>query len=119
MGDDIRETEVDFDIDRPLTEEEIQQTIFYNRHDVKELKKVLKETWSDFEGQLDIIELYNLPFENISKTKVQLAAKVLNAVEQHTMDDEFSIDVKNNKCPEVIIEDMVFRKSNIKQGFGF
>ena len=55
------------------------------------MKKVLKETWSDFEGQLDIIELYNLPFENISKTKVQLAAKVLNAVEQHTMDDEFSI----------------------------
>ena len=57
MGDDIRETEVDFDIDRPLTEKEIQQTIFYNKHDVRELKKVLKETWSDFEGQLDIIEL--------------------------------------------------------------
>ena len=91
MGDDIRETEVNFDIDRPLTKEEIEQTIFYNRHDVKELKKVLKETWSDFEGQLDIIELYNLPFENISKTKVQLVAKVLNAVEQHSMDDEFSI----------------------------
>lgn len=31
----------------------------------------------------------------------------------------FSIDVKNNKCPEVIIEDMIFRKSNTPQGFGF
>ena len=41
MGDDIRETEVDFNIDRSLTEKEIQQTLFYNRHDVKELKKLI------------------------------------------------------------------------------
>lgn len=91
MGDDIRETQVDFNIDRPLNEKEIEQTLFYNLHDVKELKKVVQETWSDFEGQLDIIELYNLPLDNISRTKVQLAAKVLNAVDQHTMDDEFDI----------------------------
>lgn len=97
MGDDIRETEVDFNIDKPLTEKEIQQTLFYNRHDVKELKKVIKENWSDFEGQLDIIDLYNLPLENVSKTKVQLASKILNAVNQHTLDDEFSI-----RLPETI-----------------
>lgn len=97
MGDDIRETEVDFNIDRPLTKKEIQQTLFYNRHDVKELKKVIKENWSDFEGQLDIIDLYNLPLENVSKTKVQLASKILNAVNQHTLDDEFSI-----RLPETI-----------------
>ena len=29
MGDDIRETEVDFNIDRPLTDEEIRQTLYY------------------------------------------------------------------------------------------
>lgn len=97
MGDDIRETEVDFDIDRPLTDKEIEQTLFYNLHDVKELKKVLKYTWEDFEGQLDIIDLYNLPLENVSKTKVQLASKVLNVIDQHTMDDEFSI-----RLPETI-----------------
>lgn len=97
MGDDIRETEVDFNIDRPLTEIEVQQTLFYNFHDVKELKKVLTYNWEDFEGQLDIIDLYHLPLENISKTKVQLAAKVLNAIQQHTMDDEFDI-----RLPETI-----------------
>lgn len=91
MGDDIRETEVDFNINRPLTEKEIEQTVFYNVHDVSELLKVLDECWEDFEGQVDIIDLYNLPLENISKTKVQLAAKILNAVEQPTMDDEFLI----------------------------
>lgn len=91
MGDDIRETEVDFDIDRELTDNEIEKTIFYNRHDVKELKKVLKETWSDFEGQLDIVELYNVPLKHISKTKVQLASNILGAVQQHTLNDEFDI----------------------------
>lgn len=31
----------------------------------------------------------------------------------------FSIDMRNGKCPQVLIEDMVFEKSNIPQGFGF
>ena len=97
MGDDIRETEVDFNIDRPLTEKEIEQTKFYNIHDVLELLKVLDECWDDFEGQLDIIELYNLDMSYFTKTKVQLAAKILNAVDQHTMDDEFDI-----RLPETI-----------------
>lgn len=31
----------------------------------------------------------------------------------------FSLDTRNGKCPQVIIEDMIFEKSNILQGFGF
>lgn len=31
----------------------------------------------------------------------------------------FSIDMRNGKCPQVIIEDMVFEKSNQPQGFAF
>lgn len=30
----------------------------------------------------------------------------------------FSIDMRNGKCPQVLIEDMVFEKSNCPQGFG-
>lgn len=91
MGDDIRETEVDFDIDRPLTDTEIKQTVFYNTHDVSELLRVLDACWDDFEGQLDIIELYNLDMSYFTKTKVQLAASILNAITQPTIDDEFEI----------------------------
>ena len=99
MGDDIRETEVDFNIDRPLTEEEIKQTLYYNHHDVIELLRVLDYCWDDFEGQLDIIELYGLDMSYFTKTKVQLAVspKILNAVDQHTLDDEFDI-----RLPETI-----------------
>lgn len=99
MGDDIRETEVDFNIDRPLTEEEIKQTLYYNHHDVVEVLRVLDYCWDDFEGQLDIIELYGLDMSYFTKTKVQLAVspKILNAVDQHTLDDEFDI-----RLPETI-----------------
>ena len=100
MGDDIRETEVDFNIDRPLTEKEIEQTLYYNKHDVIELLNVLDYSWNDFEGQLDIIELYNLDMSYFTKTKVQLAVSkgILNAVRQSTMDDEFDI-----RLPDTII----------------
>lgn len=93
MGDDIRETEVNFNIDRPLTQEEIEQTLYYNHHDVIEVLRVLDYCWDDFEGQLDIIELYGLDMSYFTKTKVQLAVspKILNAVDQHTLDDEFDI----------------------------
>ena len=99
MGDDIRETEVDFNIDRPLTQEEIEQTLYYNHHDVIEVLRVLDYCWDDFEGQLDIIELYGLDMSYFTKTKVQLAVspKILNAVDQHTLDDEFDI-----RLPETI-----------------
>lgn len=99
MGDDIRETEVNFNIDRPLAEEEIKQTLYYNHHDVIEVLRVLDYCWDDFEGQLDIIELYGLDMSYFTKTKVQLAVspKILNAVDQHTLDDEFDI-----RLPETI-----------------
>ena len=40
LGSNIKETEVPFDIDRKLTKKEIEQTIFYCRHDVEETIKV-------------------------------------------------------------------------------
>ena len=91
MGDDIRETEVDFNINRELTDEEIEQILYYNEHDVIEVLRVLDYCWDDFEGQLDIIELYGLDMSYFTKTKVQLASKILNAINQHTLDDEFDI----------------------------
>ena len=41
LGWNIEESQVDFDIDRPLTEEELQSTIFYCKWDVKATAKLL------------------------------------------------------------------------------
>jgi|GEM_PF-192016 len=100
MGDMIKETDVPFDIDRPLTQKEIEDIIKYNIHDVKEALRVLDFTLSDFNALLDMIEMFNLDMSKLNKTKAQLAATVLGAVKQNTIDDEFEINIpKNLKMP--------------------
>lgn len=77
MGNDIRETSVDFDIDRKLTVEELDRTIQYCRNDVEQTMKVFMKTKSDFDAQMDLIKTFNLPMENIGLTKAQLTANIL------------------------------------------
>lgn len=89
MGDTIKETDVPFDIDRPLTEEEVKQIISYNIHDCKETGRVLDFTIDDFNSQIDMLEMFELDQQMFNKTKAQLAAHILGAVPQHSMDDEF------------------------------
>ncbi|MBU5331716.1 hypothetical protein KQI61_05865 [Anaerocolumna aminovalerica] len=96
MGDMIKETDVPFDIDRPLTDEEISQIVSYNIHDVKETLRTLKYTISDFEAQLDMVDMFELDMEMFNKTKAQLSAKILGAVDNHTIDDEFEITIPSN-----------------------
>jgi len=96
MGDMIKETDVDFDIDRELTEEEIQQIIDYNIHDVEETCKVLYYTHGDFEAIVTMIEMFDLDKKMFNKTKAQLTSYVLGAVHNHTLDDEFEITIPAN-----------------------
>lgn len=90
MGNDIRETSVPFDIDRKLTAEEIAETIKYCRHDVEQTIEVFLKRISDFEAQIGLLKMFNLPLSSISKTKVQLSAEILEASPK-SYDDEFSI----------------------------
>jgi len=90
LGNDIRETSVPFDIDRPLTAEEIAETIKYCRHDVEQTIEVFLKRISDFEAQIGLLKMFNLPLSSISKTKVQLSAEILEASPK-SYDDEFDI----------------------------
>lgn len=90
MGNDIKETSVPFDIDRKLTAAEIAETIKYCRHDVEQTIEVFLKRISDFEAQIGLLKMFNLPLSSISKTKVQLSAEILEA-SQKSYDDEFNI----------------------------
>lgn len=90
MGHDIRETTVPFDIDRPLTKEEIEKTIFYCKHDVRECFEVFMETPQEFESHIGLIKEFDLPFSAISKTKAQISAMILGASKREWK-DEFKI----------------------------
>lgn len=90
MGNDIRESSVPFNIDRKLTPAEIEETIKYCRHDVEQTIEVFLRRKADFEAQFGLLQMYNMPLSNISRTKVQLAAEILEAKKQ-TYNDEFEI----------------------------
>ena len=78
MGNDIRETSVDFNIDRPLTRKEIRETLRYCMHDVEQLIEVFMNRKSDFDAHMGLITKFGLPLSYINKTPVQLSAKILN-----------------------------------------
>jgi hypothetical protein len=89
MGSKIKETDVPFDLDRPLTEEEINETIQYCIHDVKETIKVFEGKREEFDSQLQLIEAFNLNMTMFSKTKAQLSAHILEATKTPNRGDEF------------------------------
>ena len=71
LGSDIRETEVPFDLNRKLTQEELDQTVFYCRHDVEETIKVFLEKIDDFHA----IEQHGLfPFFRLLTSNLYSAA---------------------------------------------
>ncbi|WP_461181804.1 hypothetical protein [Virgibacillus kimchii] len=79
MGHDIRETSVSFDTMRKLTDEEIQEVIKYCRHDVQETMHIFAENVDEFTSQMELLKMFKLPKRNISKTKAQLSAVILEA----------------------------------------
>ena len=96
MGNDIKETSVPFDIDRPLTDDEIKETIKYCRHDVEQTIEVFFARKDKFDAQMGLIKMFNLPLSDISRTLTQLSAKVLDAHRpKESRGDEFDISFPN------------------------
>lgn len=91
MGNDIRETTVNFDIDRKLTPEEIKEVLFYCNHDVEQTMYVFMNRKEEFESQMGLIKTFKLPLKYISKTKAQLSAIILETERVHNRKDEFNI----------------------------
>lgn len=90
LGSDIRETEVPFDIDRKLTKEEIEQTIFYCRHDVEETIKIFMHDVDNFNAMHGIIQAFPdmVDLTDIGDSEARITAKVLGC-SKHEYDDEF------------------------------
>lgn len=92
LGNSVIETSIPFNINRKLTEAEIQETIKYCRHDVEQTVEVFLERKSDFQAQLDLLKMFKMPLSFINKTKVQLSAEILGAV-KHNWGDDFDIHI--------------------------
>ena len=97
MGNDIQETSVDFDIDRNLTETEIDETIKYCIHDVEQTKEVFENRAEEYTSQISLLKMFNQPVKFISKTKPQLSAIILGA-EKTFRNDEFQYTFPDTLC---------------------
>lgn len=93
MGNDIQESSVPFDIDRPLTVKEEQELIKYMCHDVNQTDEVLKVSWDSFTSHLGLMEMFNLNMNDINKTNAKLTANILEAKKLDNFDDEFDVEI--------------------------
>lgn len=91
MGSNIKETSIPFDIDRKLTESEIEETVKYCRHDVEQTIEVFLQRKDDLDVQLELIKEFNLPLSFVTKTQTQLTAEILEA-KSVRFGDDFNIN---------------------------
>jgi len=79
QGHNVYESEVDFRLERKLTEDELEETIKYCKNDVEETINLFTQLKDDFDVQLELINEFKLPLSSISKTQTQLTAEILQA----------------------------------------
>ena len=94
MGNDIKESSISFDIDRKLTQEELEDMVKYCRHDVEQTIEVFMKRIDEFNTMMFFIKHFKLPIDFLGKTKAQLAAHILggNRKGKH-FNDEFQFPV--------------------------
>ena len=96
LGMDICESEVDFALERPLTPEELESTIFYCKHDVDATEKVIDLRKNYLQTKIDIGRMCGLPdVKALSMTNAKLTAAFLGAVKQ-PHDDEREYVIPSN-----------------------
>ena len=90
QGYSIHESSVPFDINRRLTERELQETIQYCRFDVLNTIEVFMKRKTEFDSQMQLVKTFNLPLSHLGKTQAQLAAIILGAKKKR-FNDEWDI----------------------------
>lgn len=90
MGNNIKESDVDFRLDRKLTNEEIAETIKYCTSDVDNTFNVFMHRLNDFNAMHGIIKAFpeQTSIRDIGESSARITAKVLECVRQD-YDDEF------------------------------
>lgn len=95
MGNNIKETSVNFNINRKLTDKEIFDVIKYCVHDVEQCIDVVYHRFNALNSTLTLIEKFNLIPNCIQLSNAQLSAKILDA-KRVDRDDEFDLYLPSN-----------------------
>ena len=106
LGMDICETEVDFTLERQLTPEELESTIFYCKHDVDATEKIIELRKNYLQNKINIGKLAGLDeVKSMSMTNAKLTAAMLKArLTEH--DDEREYKYPENLRREYIPQEV-------------
>ncbi len=91
QGHNIYESEIDFRIDRKLTDLELAEMISYCKNDVQETMELFIQLKADFDVQLELMNEFKLPLSSVSKTQTQLTAEILEA-QRVEYNDDFNLN---------------------------
>ncbi len=88
LGLSVEETAVPFDIDRPLTPEELQETIRYCKHDVDTTERLVEIRKEYLKSKMFVGQMVGLPDEkSLSMTNAKLTSALLGATPQEYGDE--------------------------------
>lgn len=121
-GDSIDTTEVDFDLQRPLTAEERAQTEKYNMSDLKRTYKNFCKFKGKFELRIAMINEFNIPLQQgLRMTGTQIAAAALGAKAVPGIENQKikpvlypTLQVKNQQMIDWFLGEKFREKENIR-----
>ena len=119
MGNNIKETSVPFDIDRKLTQEEINETIHYCTSDVENTIEVFMEKIDTFNTFVEVIKAFpnQCSLTNLNDSDAQITANILEC-ERKDFDDEFDffflpcLQLKKYKCVQEWFSQFIGKQFN-------
>ena len=105
----IVESSISFDIDRPLTPEELEEIIKYCKYDVDSTERLYYERKEDYiDAKILVGDMYGVaPEEAIGLTNAKLSARVLEAEYVERNDERDYVIPENidvNKIPKIVLD---------------
>ena len=108
LGMDIEESKISFNIDRKLTQEEMEEVIFYCKHDVEATTRLVRTRFDYLDTKVKLGEKAGLTtIQSIQMTNAKLTAKYLGAERTEWFDGrEYKVpgEVKLEYIPKEIKE---------------
>lgn len=114
-GKSIETTEVDFDLDRQLNDDEKKKTEIYNQADLNQTEYNFEKFYHRLELRLDIINEFNLPLTKyLNATGTKIAAAALGAKQDPSLIYKKTSPIE---YPNLKLENKKLKKFYYEEGF--
>ena len=108
LGMSIKESSVPFDIDRPLTDEEREETVFYCKHDVDSTEKLIDLRKDYLENKINLGKLAGInEVKAMGMTNAKLTAAMLKAEKKPHNDErcyKYPSNLKREYIPQIVFD---------------